>query len=153
MAAHPLPCGGHSRPRTRFWKPSTSSTWLIREKARNAVNKIHSPGLNVVANAAGDIAGGPVAVAATPEGVNPTFILMAPRAKRETGLLRFQLQPQEENPARGYIVSANHQPQPPSGVPVPGYYNLPDRARRINDVLKDPKRKWDIAGAMNCNSM
>jgi penicillin amidase len=27
-------------------------------------------------------------------------------------------------------VSANQQPKPSSGLPVPGYYNLPDRAER-----------------------
>lgn len=121
-----------------------------REKARNAVSKIHSPGLNVVwANTAGDIgwwAGGKLPQ--RPEGVNPMFILDAAKGEAEKpGFYAFNFNPQEENPARGYIVSANHQPQPASGVPVPGYYNLPDRARRIDDVLKDPKRKWNIAGA------
>ena len=121
-----------------------------REKARNAVSKIHSPGLNVVwANTAGDIgwwAGGKLPQ--RPEGVNPMFILDAAKGEAEKpGFYAFNFNPQEENPARGYIVSANHQPRPSSGVPVPGYYNLPDRARRIDDVLKDPKRKWNIAGA------
>jgi penicillin G amidase len=41
-------------------------------------------------------------------------------------------------------VSANHQPKPSSGIPVPGYYNLPDRARRLEALLSDPKRKWDV---------
>jgi penicillin amidase len=63
------------------------------------------------------------------------------------GFYAFNFNPQEENPARGYIMSANHQPQPPSGVPVPGYYNLPDRARRLDAVLSNPKTLWDSKAA------
>ena len=121
-----------------------------REKARTAANKIHSPGLNVVwANAAGDIAWWAAAkLPIRPEGVNPTFILNASKGEAEKlGFYNFSFNPQEENPPRGYIVSANHQPKPSSGVPVPGYYNLADRAQRLDLLLDNPKRKWDTAGA------
>ena len=121
-----------------------------RDKAREAASLIHAPGLNVVwANAAGDIgwwAAGKLAQ--RPAGVNPTFILDASKGEAEKpGFYGFQFNPQEENPARGYIVSANHQPQPSSGVPVPGYYNLADRARQLDQALAEPNKKWDVSAA------
>ncbi len=121
-----------------------------RENARNAASKIHAPGLNVVwANAAGDIAwwaAGKLPI--RPQGVNPTFILDASKGEAEKlGFYAFNFNPQEENPARGYIVSANHQPDPASGVPVSGYYNLPDRARRLDALLDNPRVKWDVAAS------
>ncbi|MEI8157772.1 MAG: penicillin acylase family protein [Burkholderiales bacterium] len=123
-----------------------------REKARAASEKIHSPGLNVMwANAAGDIGWWAAAkLPIRPPGVNPTFILDGSTGEAEkSGFYSFNFNPQEENPARGYIVSANHQPQPASGVPVPGYYNLPDRVQRLDAALRDPDRKWDTAAAQN----
>ena len=121
-----------------------------REKARSAASKIHAPGLNVVwANTRGDIgwwAAGKLPI--RPAGVNPTFILDASKGEADKlGFYNFSFNPQEENPPRGYIVSANHQPKPSSGVPVPGYYNLADRAQRLDAVLQDPDRKWDTAAA------
>ena len=121
-----------------------------REKARDAASKIHAPGLNVVwANAAGNIGWWAAAkLPIRPEGVNPTFILDASKGEAEKlGFYQFAFNPQEENPPRGYISSANHQPTPASGVPVAGYYNLPDRARRLEAVLSDPEKKWDTEAA------
>jgi penicillin amidase len=123
-----------------------------RDKAREAASLIHAPGLNVVwASAQGDIgwwAAGKLPQ--RPQGVNPTFILDAAKGEAEKpGFYGFQFNPQEENPARGYIVSANHQPQPSSGVPVPGYYNLPDRVRQLDQALSDPRRRWDISATQS----
>jgi penicillin amidase len=106
--------------------------------------------VNIVwASASGDIgwwAGGKLPI--RPAGVNPTFILDASKGEAEkSGFYSFNYNPQEENPARGYIVSANHQPKPSSGVPVPGYYNLPDRAQRLDKSLSNPERKWDTEAA------
>jgi penicillin amidase len=123
-----------------------------REKARAASEKIHSPGLNVVwANAAGDIGWWAAArLPIRPPGVNPTFLLDGGTGEAEkNGFYAFNFNPQEENPARGYIVSANHQPQPASGVPVPGYYCLADRAQRIDAAFRDPDRKWDTAASQS----
>jgi penicillin amidase len=117
-----------------------------REKAREAASNIHAPGLNIVwANAAGDIGWWAAAkLPIRPAGVNPMFILDAAAGEAEkAGFYQFNYNPQEENPFRGFIVSANHQPKPASGVPVPGYYLLPDRAQRIHEALADPKKKWD----------
>jgi penicillin G amidase len=118
-----------------------------RAKARAASSKIHAPGLNIVwANAAGDIGWWAAAkLPQRPEGVNPAFILDGANGEADKpGFYRFQDNPQEENPARGYIVSANHQPAPTSGLPVPGYYNLYERAQRLDQLLREPLVKWDL---------
>lgn len=117
-----------------------------RAKLRSAASKIHAPGLNVVwASANGDIAWWAAAkLTQRPPNVNSAFILDGSSGEADKpGFYRFQDNPREENPARGYIVSANHQPLPSSGVPVPGYYNLPDRAFRLNQLLANENVKWD----------
>jgi penicillin amidase len=116
-------------------------------KARLAASKIHAPGLNLVwANAGGDIGWWAAAkLVIRPNQVNPNFILDGSTGDADKlGFYRFSDNPQEENPTRGYIISANHQPTPRSGVPVPGYYNLYDRAQRLNDLLRDNSVKWDL---------
>lgn len=117
------------------------------DKARTAAEKIEAPGLNVVwANAAGDIGWWAAAkLPLRPAGVNPTFILDGASAEADKlGYHPFSANPQEENPARGYIVSANYQPVPASGIEIPGYYNLPDRGQRLNQRLSDASVKWDL---------
>lgn len=114
-------------------------------KMRLAAVKVHSPGLNLVwANARGDIGWWAAAqLPVRPAGVNPTFILDASNGQaRKLGFYPFSANPQQENPASGYIVSANA--QPPADIPVPGYYNLPDRGRQLDRHLADPKVKWDL---------
>lgn len=117
------------------------------EKARAASAKIHAPGLNIVwANAKGDIGWWAAAkLPIRPKGVNPTFILDGSSSEADKlGFEPFSSNPQEENPARGYIVSANYQPVPDSGIQVPGYYNLPARGIRLNQHLADNSVKWDM---------
>ena len=116
------------------------------DKARQAASLIHAPGLNIMwANAAGDIGWWAAAkLPRRPDGVNPTFILdgSAPESDK-LGFYPFTDNPQEENPARGWIVSANHQPKTHNGMPLPGYYHLPDRVQQIAGHLRDNGRKWD----------
>lgn len=117
------------------------------EKARTASSKIQAPGLNVVwANAKGDI--GWWASALLPKrqaGVNPAFILDGSTADADKdGYYPFSANPQEENPARGYIVSANAQPVSPTGMEIPGYYNLPDRGQQLNRQLSDSSVRWNL---------
>ena len=117
------------------------------DKAREASSKIHAPGLNIVwANTKGDIAWWAAAqLPKRPEGVNPSFILDGSSGESDKlGFLPFSDNPQEENPARGYIVSANFQPVPDSGAQVPGYYNLPARGIRLNQHLADNSIKWNV---------
>ncbi|MDP2369293.1 penicillin acylase family protein [Rhodoferax sp.] len=116
-------------------------------KARGASSKIHAPGLNVVwASAAGDIGWWAAAkLPIRPATTNPNFILDGSTTEADkNGFYRFADNPQEENPKRGYIMSANHQPKPPSGVPVPGYYNLSDRAQQLEDRLTAPGVVWNL---------
>jgi penicillin amidase len=76
--------------------------------------------------------------------VNPAFILDGSTSEADKlGFYRFSDNPQEENPRRGYIVSANHQPINHSGIPVPGYYNLYDRAQALEDRLGNDKLQWN----------
>nr|WP_297526352.1 penicillin acylase family protein [uncultured Roseateles sp.] len=114
------------------------------DRAREAASLIHAPGLNVVwANATGDIAWWAAArLPMRPEGVNPTFVLDGATDEADKpGFLPFSANPHEENPARGYIVSANF--QPPGDTPVPGYYNLAERGARLDGLLNQGKR-WDV---------
>ncbi|WP_299072722.1 penicillin acylase family protein [uncultured Paraglaciecola sp.] len=116
-------------------------------KARAATSKIHAPGLNIVwANASGDIGWWAAAkLPIRPAGVNPSFILNGASAEADKlGFEPFSANPQEENPERGYIVSANHQPVPASGIQVPGYYNLPARAIQLDKQLADTTVKWNL---------
>ncbi|MDF0729404.1 penicillin acylase family protein [Pseudomonas entomophila] len=114
-------------------------------KMREAAAKIQAPGLNLVwANARGDIGWWAAAqLPIRPAGVNPTFILDGSSGQAEkTGFYPFSANPQQENPPSGYIVSANY--QPPAAMPIPGYYNLPDRGRQLDRQLADPQVKWDV---------
>jgi penicillin amidase len=117
-------------------------------KARAASAQIHAPGLNIVwADAGGDIAWWAAAkLPIRPAGVNPSFILDGASGEADKlGFLPFTQNPQEENPARGYVVSANHQPA--GTLQVPGYYNLWDRAERLDSLLRDPSIKWAPANS------
>jgi hypothetical protein len=40
-------------------------------------------------------------------------------------------------------VSAYHQPQPSSSVPVPGYHCLADRVQRLDDALRDTEKSGE----------
>jgi len=116
-------------------------------KARAAASKIHAPGLNVVwASASGDIGWWAAAkLVMRPPGVNPAFILDGATPESDKlGFYRFEDNPHEENPPRGYIMSANHQPNSSSGVPVPGYYNLYDRGQSLEDRLGNDSIQWNM---------
>ena len=113
-------------------------------KMREAAAKVQAPGLNFVwANARGDIGWWAAAkLPIRPDGVNPAFILDgASNQADKPGFYPFSVNPQQENPASGYIVSANY--QPPAVVPIPGYYNLADRGRQLDRQLANPEVKWD----------
>lgn len=114
-------------------------------KARAAAAKVQAPGLNIVyANAKGDIAWWASALLPKrPAGVKPEFILDGSSNQADKdGYYPFSANPQEENPARGYIVSANFQPLSPTGMEIPGYYNLADRGQQLNRQLSDKSVKW-----------
>ncbi|GAB7531014.1 penicillin acylase family protein [Pseudomonas sp. 3A(2025)] len=116
-------------------------------KMRHAAEKIQAPGLNIVwASARGDIgwwATGQLPI--RPVGVNPNFILDGSTDQADkAGFHPFSANPQEENPARGYILSANFQPLSPAGIEIAGYYNPPERGQQLDRQLRDPAIKWDV---------
>ena len=41
-------------------------------------------------------------------------------------------------------MSAYHQPQPSSSVPVPGYHCLADRVQRLEDALRDTEKSGEL---------
>ncbi|NVZ25304.1 penicillin acylase family protein [Pseudomonas gingeri] len=117
------------------------------DKVREAAGKIQAPGLNLMwANAKGDIGWWAAALLPKrPEGVNPAFILDGSTGDADKdGFYPFSANPQEENPARGYIVSANAQPASPTGMVIPGYYNLADRGQQLNRQLADTSVRWSL---------
>lgn len=116
------------------------------DKARQAASGIHAPGLNLMyANARGDIAWwAAAALPRRPAGVDSAMILDGSSGQADKlGYYPFSANPHEENPSRGYIVSANAQPASPTGMPIPGYYNLPDRGQRLDQLLSQ-ERKWNV---------
>ncbi|MFZ6870632.1 penicillin acylase family protein [Undibacterium sp. Di27W] len=126
-----------------FYELNRAST---KELAAHAASNIHAPGLNVVwANAQGDIAWWAAAkLVKRPTDVNPAFILDGSTAEADKpGFTDFADNPHEVNPARGYIVSANQQPLPSADFAIPGYYNLNERARRLDVLLSQPGIKWN----------
>ncbi|MGE7959812.1 penicillin acylase family protein [Pseudomonas sp. NPDC089530] len=116
-------------------------------KARSAAAKVQAPGLNIVwANAKGDIGWWAAALLPKrPIGAKGAFILDGSTSLADKdGFYPFSANPQEENPARGYIVSANFQPVSPTGMEIPGYYNLADRGQQLDRQLSDKSVKWDL---------
>lgn len=116
-------------------------------KARTAATYIQAPGLNLLwANAKGDIGWWAAAqLPKRPAGVNPAFILDGSTSQADKdGFYPFSANPQEENPARGFIVSANFQPLSPAGIEIPGYYNLADRGQQLDRQLSDASVKWNL---------
>ncbi|KRP63167.1 penicillin acylase family protein [Pseudomonas trivialis] len=119
-------------------------------KARAASSKVSAPGLNIVwANAKGDIGWWAAAqLPMRPPGVNAGMILDGSTQEGDKlGFYPFSANPQEENPARGYVVSANAQPVSPTGMEIPGYYNLPDRGQQLNAQLSDNSVKWNVTNS------
>lgn len=116
-------------------------------EAGAALRGLHAPGLNFVfADVKGNIgwwsAG---AVPIRPLHVNSNFILDGAGGKDEyLGIYDFDKNPQFINPASGYIISANHQPQDFGTGIVPGYYNIDNRAKRIEQMLGKKESGWTI---------
>lgn len=116
------------------------------KKARKAASKIHAPGLNILwANADGDIAWWAAAkIPIRHHSAQPAFILDSQSAaSQKRGFYPFSDNPHEENPARGYIVSANFLPASPKKIPLPGYYNPIDRGAQLAKQLGQPGIYWN----------
>ncbi|TAH18400.1 MAG: penicillin acylase family protein [Cytophagales bacterium] len=114
-------------------------------EAQEAVSTIDAPGVNVMyANQKGDIAWWAAAkIPNRPSHVNSMLILDGASGKDEpNGYYNFTENPQNINPEKGYLYSANNQPDSVNGVLHSGYYLTDDRAKRIVQLLEDKKEKW-----------
>jgi penicillin amidase len=116
-------------------------------EAREAASMIEAPGVNVMyANTQGDIAWWASAkLPKRPVHVNSMLILDGASGKDEIdGFYDFSANPQNINPNKGYVYSANNQPERVNGVLYSGYYLTDDRAKRIVEVLESRQEKWDM---------
>lgn len=102
------------------------------------VSMIRAPGLNVVyADAEGNIAwwaAGRLPV--RPPGADPALIQDGSGRHEYLGYRPFYQNPQSKNPARGFIVSANQQPD----TRTEGYYVHIWRAYRLHRLMRDEER-------------
>ncbi len=115
--------------------------------AQEGASMIDAPGVNVMyANQQGDIAWWAAAkIPKRPSQVNSMLFLDGASGKDDPqGNYNFTENPQNINPSKDYVYSANNQPDTVNGVLYSGYYLTDDRARRIEQLLESRKEKWDM---------
>ncbi len=108
---------------------------------RHAVSALAAPGLNVVyGDAQNNIAWYAAAkiVKRRPD-LNPNLILDGSGPDDWLGYYDFSENPQQENPPRGVVLSANNAPSTDSVPFFAGYYTPVDRLVRINQLLHSKK--------------
>ncbi|MDA3918310.1 MAG: penicillin acylase family protein [Deltaproteobacteria bacterium] len=116
-------------------------------QASDALKKIHAPGLNfVMGDTKGNIGWWAVAkLPKRPDHVDPNFIQDGSDPSNDyLGTWPFESNPQFINPESGIIISANHQPQDFGNGIVPGYYNIENRAQRIETLLGQKQKNWSL---------
>ncbi len=128
-----------SRPATALEATYGLSHARDMEHFRQACAKIEAPGLNVLyGDTAGHIgwwAGG--RLLRRPPHVNPKLILDGAGGNDEpSGYFPFDENPSAVNPADGILFSANHLPPPYNTTDFPGYYAPPERAARLQALLR-----------------
>jgi len=109
------------------------------EDARQAAAMIDVVGLNLMyGDRDGNIAWWAAAkLIKRPDHVNPKMFLEGTDGRDDPlGYYDFSQNPQSENPASGFVYSANNQPDSLTGGLYPGYYVPDDRARRITKYLE-----------------
>ncbi len=114
---------------------------------KNALPKIHAPGLNVMyGDAEGNVAWWASAkLYQMSDSISTKFVLDGTAGTQEPiRYLDFSENPSAMNPPWNYVYSANNQPDSISGMLYPGYYLPENRARRIVELL-DVKNDWDKA--------
>lgn len=105
---------------------------------KQAVSQLGAPGLNMMyADADNNIAWWAAAkIPQRPAHVLPWKILDgASGLDAPNGFYDFSYNPQEINPERGFIVSANSRQKTYQGLMAPGYFNFPARAEKITKTL------------------
>lgn len=120
---------------------------------KNAVSKIHAPGLNVMyGDAEGNIAWFASAkLYQLRDSLSSKVYLNGASGKDEIlEFLPFGENPQAINPTNNYVYSANNQVDSVRGRLYPGYYQPQDRAKRIIELLeaKNDFTKNDIANML-----
>ena len=117
---------------------------------KNAVSKIHAPGLNVMyGDAKGNIAWFASAkLYQLRDSLSSKTYLNGASGKDDiVEFLPFSENPQAINPSTNYVYSANNQPDSVRGKLYSGYYQPQDRAKRITELLqvKNDFTKNDVA--------
>ncbi|SDQ72105.1 penicillin acylase family protein [Flagellimonas zhangzhouensis] len=115
------------------------------EEFKDALPKIHAPGLNVMyGDAKGNVAWWATAqLYQMPDSLSTKFILDGASGKDEPlRYLDFSENPSATNPPWNYVYSANNQPDTIAGMVYPGYYLPENRAKRIVQLLEE-KDQWD----------
>jgi penicillin amidase len=141
------PCGGRSsKPRTRSSKASTSSTAPTPWPSARRAAKVSAPGLNIVwANAKGDIGWWAAAqLPIRPAGVNPGSSSTAAATRRTSSVSTPSAPTPGRKPGARLHRVGQCQPVSPTGMEIPGYYNLADRGQQLNAHLSDKSVKWDV---------
>ncbi len=120
---------------------------------KQAVSKIHAPGLNVMyGDAKGNIAWFASAkLYQLRDSLSSKTYLNGTSGKDEIiSFIPFDENPQAINPSFNYVYSANNQSDSVRGKLYPGYYQPQDRAKRIIELLEDKNdfTKDDIAKMM-----
>lgn len=112
---------------------------------KDALPKIHAPGLNVMyGDAQGNVAWWASAkLFQMPDSLSTKFILDGTTGKDEpVRYLDFSENPSAINPPWNYVYSANNQPDSIAGMVYPGYYLPENRALRIVALLESAN-DWD----------
>lgn len=122
------------------------------ESFRQALPKLHAPGLNVMyGDARGNVAWWATAqLYKFRDSLNSKFILNGSSGRDEpVEFLEFEKNPQAVNPPWDYVYSANNQPDTTDANSYPGYYLPENRAKRIVSLLEQ-EGKWskEEVGAM-----
>ncbi|WP_082391308.1 penicillin acylase family protein [Jiulongibacter sediminis] len=115
------------------------------QEAEEAVQHLTSPGLNFMwADKEGNIAwwaAGKLPI--RPDHVNSYVILDGSAGDDDwQGFYNFAYNPQLVNPEKGYLYTANNQPENMGTGKVPGYYVPSNRAKRILELIGIDKTDW-----------
>lgn len=116
------------------WKMAHSDSMA---QFREAVGQIAAPGLNIVyADSANNIAWYTAAkFVKRPKNVNPSILLEGSGANDWEGYYDFEMNPKQENPELGFVLSSNNDPQVDTTDIFPGYYVPKDRYVRLRNLL------------------
>ncbi len=136
---------------TKFPAKTMQATYLMNHGNKPAdfemaASIIHAPGLNILyGDTAGNIAWYTAAkLLKQPASVNSLQVIDGWDSQQAAlGYFDFTQNPKKLNPTEGYIISANHQPDPIDGIALNGYYAPGNRVNRIENLLKT-EEKWSI---------